>query len=455
MQNIQKILRLPLFWVMLVLFTEFIINFDKWSKPFLEDHGIDPKSYIEASYNVCNILHGDVDLKRPFVYPALIALCRTIAGDKHALALTVVLQRLIGIASIAIFYLLCQFFLKTKYLAVLPMVFYAVLTIFMRRFDTWIMTEPLSMSLTIFLTYGFLLYSQRTSYLKALPLGFSAFFLVMLRPAFLVFVPFIFLFFIGQFVFFRKNWRRNLTGLAAAVLSVLGIFGYSVLVERECGVRTVSIISFYNLFMCEIQSGITDNGSNLQINQRIHECLEEFKQKYPDKIKKPNWMFDREVDTLDSPLGYVRRTYPFIGFAGGNDAELIKQANATLSIKTVRDYTKNTLMRNKLAYAKYLARKMYIVSLSEIRIGVVYAVLAVSVAVLLFSLRTHSLQINWLHFMIWGMTFAMVFVSMAASFTSYGRIILPVLSLSILQAFLIFDRLLLLLRRQKTVSDHK
>ncbi|MDR3110860.1 MAG: hypothetical protein LBU65_14420 [Planctomycetaceae bacterium] len=444
----MKLFRSPLFWILLVVVAEWIVHFSLWSTPCLEHHGADPRSYVKASHTIGNVLSGDVDIQRTPVYPAFIAFCRLIAGEKNALVLTVIGQRIISILALLPLYYICRFFFKTKFLPAVATSFYAALIIGSGylsgrgdRFDTWIMTESLSMSLSIFFFYFLIGYAQKATYLKAIMIGLTVFVLAMLRPAFLVFLPIVFLYWLGQLVFFRGQWKQDVAGLLTVCLSVLLLFGYSHLVYLKCGIAHISVIAVYNQFMCVIQSGITQHGADTKINNRIQECLENFKKEYPEKIKNPNWMFDREVDALDSPLGYVRRTYPFSSLAGSNIDKVIQNKDEPIPMKMMQDYTSATLKMNKMAYARYVIKKCFWVAFSEIRVGAIYVVLAINAVLWLpLSIRQDKIG-SWLHLIGMMLTFTMIFASMAASFSSYGRIILPVLPLAIVLGFMIMDKI--------------
>jgi hypothetical protein len=416
-----------------------VIGLVQNGKPDLYSNGADPFSYIQAAEHIGTILSGNVDIQRTPLYPLFIAVHRTFFGQQY-LQYVVFSQKIIALIAVYFFYRIGEYFFKKRVFVIIASLLFISVQIFIKDFTRVIMTESLSVSAVVFFFYGILVYSQRPAYYKAVVLGLGVFLLIMLRPAFLIFLPIIFVFWCGQAVFFRGHWKKEAAGLLATVCSLLLILGYNSLIYKKCGVFHISVIAVYNQFQCVIQSQIYQNGSDKEINERIQQCLDEFKKKYPEKVKKNNWLFDREVDTTDSPLGYVRHTYPYTSLAAKmSNEELICSAEKTIPIKRMYDYSISSVKNNKATYTAYILQKLVYVPYTELRLGFVYCTLFVSALMVAIFFRHYRSEQIWLYVVMFLFTDGMIFTSFAAAFTSYGRLIFPVIPLIVLLFFTIID----------------
>jgi hypothetical protein len=449
-----------LFWSMLIaiimLGGHYVWNFHQ------SPMGGDSQSYIRVSYHIGDLLKGNIDTQRTPVYPVFLALCRSIAGEEYSFRLVAVIQYIFTLISVYYYYHICRFLFRSTLLVFFSCVAYIFIVLLKEDCNaSYILTEPLSVFATVFFFYGLISYVKNPVYYKAILLGLGLLVIIMLRPAFSIFLPILLLFWLGQIVFFRISWKKSVAGLLATCLSVLLILGYSHLVWQKSGVFSITHISTFNLFCCVVQSRLYEQSDNREMYEMIQGAIEEFKRQCPEKLDDPYW--------LSICNSWGRSPLTFVCFKMG-DPHFISDSDVTdLTITNVvkkdphlldnSDYTKTdlllqrhciylnnyvtqTIKANQWQYLKYVLEKMVAMLQKEPnKWGFFFGSWILSFIVFLCFIRKESLPQSWVHFLCLLFSAGIIVTSFGLAYTDYGRLIYPIISLLILGLFLAADRI--------------
>lgn len=274
-----KVLRSPLFWIMLVSLVFRCLYVSRHNEIVTTP---DTKSYVSKQL-VENLWKGQVDTIRTPVYPCFIDAIRSIFGEEKLLKRITVIQRIISFASIACFYWILSNVLKSRVLVILGSLYYGVFRLFC-SYNMTILTESLSISCTVFLLGLTLLYVKRPNHAKAVVLGLLPFLFIMLRPSFVFLIPIFLLFFTFRMITDKQSRPIETVGLFSVIFSLSLVFGYCHLVYRASGHFTPTTISYLNQYEIILDSTLYKNGSDPVINDLIQKHIDEYKIKYPEEI---------------------------------------------------------------------------------------------------------------------------------------------------------------------------
>ncbi|GHT22582.1 hypothetical protein FACS189419_05350 [Planctomycetales bacterium] len=439
----------------------------------------DTASYVRASLELPMYLRGEVDVQRTPVYPLFLALCRTIAGEQYYLFLVVFFQYFLSWIAVYVFYQTCNLLFKTK-----TAIFSATAAFIGFRYvildmNNSVSSESMSVSFIVFFFYGITSYLYKPVRWKAVAVGLSLFIAIMLRPAFLLFVPIILLLWIALLLQRSKNEPDTVNfkssavyGFLATLLSIVLLLSYSYGVYKKCGVFNVTCIGAFNHLCCTVLAGIFDNGSVPEINDRISTLVDQWREKTDHQKTKNSelWKYQKWGD-LSTPLGYVLYSYPVPKLWNGADidergivttnseAKILQYANDTFPINEMQRYAQQTIMRNKYAYAQFVLKKIYLnLYLNPVYWLTAYIGTVLSFIVFCFSLcssvqrSTDKEQIT-LHGLLLLFIGSTVFTVFSSAMDTHERLCLPVIALWIFTVFIAVDRLFLFFQR-KNVQEN-
>ncbi len=252
--------------------------------------------------------------------------------------------------SVYFFYALLTRLLKNKIVVVLTTLYYACFPVFLSC-NMSILTESLSVSGTIFFVWLVVEYVYRPGFVKATLIGAMAFLLIMLRPAFLLVLPILCVFWVGRAIMRRETRAKEISGLVATTFSLFLLLGYCQLSKQQFGVFGLSTVSHINQLHILIQSGIYSEGSDPEMNRLIQKNLDEFAAANPKAAPGDPWFYSPTV----TPQAY-------------NYAAWTKMSDYYPASRFAA-YVDETIKRHRYRYATHTLRK--ILGAAPIKIGYV------------------------------------------------------------------------------------
>jgi hypothetical protein len=137
------------------------------------------------------------------------------------------------------------------------------------NFDKIILTESLSVTCCLIFIYMVVNYLQKPGNIKAWMLTLYVFIAIMLRPSFIYLLPLVIAFWVLRLMIFKKDWKMCLSGLAASVVVILLISGYSHLNKKNVGFNGISQVSNNNQMAVIVNASIYMNGNDPEISAAI------------------------------------------------------------------------------------------------------------------------------------------------------------------------------------------
>lgn len=237
------------------------------------------RSYDSESYLVAwnRFGAGIPDIDRTPVYPAFLQICRSVAGESHMQLLAIIVQNIVSWVAIWCFYRIAVRVTRSKKATFWSSLAVAVIPAF-TMWHSYILTESLSVSFSIFLFYCLLNIYNRKSWWGVAGAFVWTFLLLFLRPAFLYLLPVLFVAFIIM-IWQKKDARKQ------AVVGILGLFiiagtlvSYMKAFEKQYGVFAITRVSTYNNYFIMRQNGTLDPEKT--DNMKLRAFLENSYKKY-------------------------------------------------------------------------------------------------------------------------------------------------------------------------------
>ncbi|MCK9613790.1 MAG: hypothetical protein M0R16_12995 [Bacteroidales bacterium] len=265
-QNILvKIITSELFWLLIIcgifrlIFYSCLLN---------SSSSTDSTSYL--NYNA-NILLGQVESFRTPGYPYFIKLIKFFNAENFIQNI-IISQSLISFLSIILFYKTLNAVFKKRTIIFLTSLTYGIMPAII-NFDKCIMTESISISATVLFLYFMVTYLRKPTILKAVLYTVYVFFLIMLRPSFIILFYLLFLFWILRIIFNKVDFKIALSGIAASFVCALLLFGYSQLNYYNNGFRGISIVSNFNQLHIIIYSNVYVDKKDPEISEKINSFM--------------------------------------------------------------------------------------------------------------------------------------------------------------------------------------
>ena len=245
----NKILSYPV--LLLLLFIEFIFIFLWYNGP---TYDLDTPSYIAA---VNQIWNGELDVFRTPIYPWFIGLFNLIFKDSGEIAL-VIFQLIVFLFSCKYLYKLSKYIVKKDKCIFWVLAIYMLYPAFI-QYTLFILTESLSISVTIFFIYTSVkLLFYRNNILGFLLPSIWLLFLIFLRPIFICILPLLLIFYIYVI---KKEGRSKMciTTLLGGFLFIIGIIvWYQISITLKFGIHSISSVTLMNNYHSLRYMGIID-----------------------------------------------------------------------------------------------------------------------------------------------------------------------------------------------------
>jgi len=241
-----------------------------------------PDSITYLNYTA-NILLGQVDVMRTPVYPYFIKLIK-LFGAEQLIQNIIFAQSIISFLTIIVFYKTICIIFKNRAVIIMASLIYGIMPTII-NFDKCILTESLSISAIVIFLYFIVSYFKKRTILKASLFTLYVFFLVMLRPSFIFLLPLIIIFWVIRMMFYRKDWKMCLSGLAASFVCILLIWGYIQLNYMNNGFRGIALPSNINQLDNIINANMYEYGNDSEISETIKQNLSKSQRQYNDSVK--------------------------------------------------------------------------------------------------------------------------------------------------------------------------
>ena len=211
----------------------------------------DTISYISAWDN---IVHGQLDKLRTPLYPIYLGLAKEFFGLESFEYYAIIGQYLIFLLSIAPFHSICHRLISNSRIAFWTTAFYA-LNPFIFSWSACILTESLAISGTIFLMYFIIRLYDSFSYLRLFAATILLVALLLLRPAFIYFIPVIIVSW-GYLLKKPEQSRQAIAVISSTVFACLVLISYMSAYRQQYGLFATSQVSTVNRWFIARQYGL-------------------------------------------------------------------------------------------------------------------------------------------------------------------------------------------------------
>ena len=238
---------------------------------------VDSVEYIRV--NGMSWLFGDVDRYRLPVYPLLIDVCSKLFGDR-GLWVVCLIQLAASLLSLVALYFALKKLTDRSYIY-LPITVLYGLSVTVLGWDKVILTESLSLSLTVFMLFGLIYYlkDNKLRYLAVavLAVGIGAF----MRTVFAIYAGVIFGFLIIRLIFTGKKSSEekklqritDAKGLIFAVIPILLLLGYGAMFSAQHGAFTLSDSGLGQQLSIVLEQGYYLDSSDEEIKEAAEDIL--------------------------------------------------------------------------------------------------------------------------------------------------------------------------------------
>lgn len=264
----------PLFWLLLLTFLCFFLYRPLYSpKTFVSYYYVNADTNDYTQYPI-NLLKGETEIARTPVYPYFLKLVYWLAGSESIRdevqftpAGVPISDRIVQ-GETTCFYVMCAQ-MTVYWLALIP--FYFACGKFLRNpvahfgtvlfvaiafipYQSWILTEPLSISGSLLFFSLMVFYWNRPAIWSACSVSLLSLILTLLRPFFIYLIPLLGAFWLARLGFRKADRKTAFTGLVALLATVSALHGYALQNQKNYGYYTVSSISLMNQFIIQFQS---------------------------------------------------------------------------------------------------------------------------------------------------------------------------------------------------------
>ena len=210
-----------------------------------------------------DICQGIVDLYRTPLYPYIIKFFQYTSGENLVTRL-IVFQQAVSFLSIIPFYFVSRSVVKNKYIAVITTLFFGLWHPVLIQ-TVHLNPEFLCFAGSILLLWVLVKYLEKPGKSKALSLGILPFFLIMLKPTYLILIFVVLLFFLLRFVVLREEKKIICWGLLGLLVSSAGVLGYCEMNKKHNGQFVLSNIALNNTLFHISYSGAYRDGDDTEL----------------------------------------------------------------------------------------------------------------------------------------------------------------------------------------------
>lgn len=392
----------------------------------LNTQAVDTPSYM--NYHA-NLLLGQTDGRRTPVYPYFIKLI-DLFGGQDLIGHVVIAQCVISFLGIILFYKIAQTAFKMRAVVIAATLLWGVLLPVI-NFDKLVLTESLSVTFSLLVIYMLIGYLQKPGHFKAWLFTLFVFVAIMLRPSFVYLLPLVVIFWGLRWVIFKKDRKACLSGLAAAVVVILLLMGYSGLNKRNVGFNGISLVSNNNEMVTVFKSGIYLYGDDPAITAAI-----------ASNSKLPIGVAGINIKALYGPERIHRFIVNCIKNQPGMYARYMGQKLLQLSGDNL--FTNYALHKQNLLTYRVEAIEY---AVFFVPFGVLWLFAGLSAGLLVAGWIKRK-QAPWLALVLWLLMAGQIAVAIICGYSEYQRLILPGMPAIVILLFLLIDRLYFAINRR-------
>lgn len=342
-------------------------------------------SYTYSVEYTDNIFKGEVNGLRTPVYPYFIKAIKKVGGEDRLFENVVLVQKLLFIVSIILFYLCVIKLTKNKKIlsSILTMIF--GICPFFLFWNIIILTEALSILEILLISLFTIKYFEKKQLRYVFGISLMILISIFTRPSFIYLLPIYVFIWIMRFLFNKKELKNAIWGVVSCMIVGGFLLGYCALMKKQHGKFGISTVSYINNLVTCLNSGSYKLGSN----QDILNDIEEIKGDRDDV--EICWIVTSKLQGMYSS----NELEEFANSALKNDRKnyihyLIDKTMAlgTVNIGTV-DYFANL--------DEYLGINYYQISylMCPINFAMVYLAIGISIIYLMYCLIKYS-KIDWI-----------------------------------------------------------
>ena len=388
---------------------------------------LNTQSYDTAGYlnYHANILKGETEALRTPVYPYFIKLIG-LFGQQNLIDHIVTAQIVISFLSIILFYKIVQAFYKNRRVIFAASLLYGTMLPVI-NFDKLVLTESFAVIFGLLFIYMMVNYLQKPAHIKAWVITLFTFIAVMLRPSFIYLPVLITLFWLLRLMISKRDRKICLSGLAASVVVVLLIAGYSNLNEKNNGFNGISVVSNHNEMAVIAEAGIYMNGNDPEISESVKDNLI-LQQKGPGNAVGP-------ID-INARFG-PDRVHKFIVNCIKNQPlayawHIASRLNDLQTTNIFTDYATHKLgfLAFRIENIEYLA---FCVTFNFLYFLIVFDLIVI------ISTRIRRKLTPWFKIVLWLLIVFQIAVAIMGGYNEYQRLILPAMPALIILLFSYID----------------
>ena len=219
----------------------------------------DTASYFAAAEN---IVSGKADLLRTPLYPLFLYACRSVS-EEHVNRIVVTVQMVVFYLSIFVFFKLLERFTSNKVMLTVGTVFYGCMSSVI-VFNTYMLTESLSVSGTVLLCYLIVLFSEKRKPGLLTACAVLALILTMIRPSMIFLYVVVALAMVPLFagIIRKRTFKWGIVPVITLISCVALLFGYMAKNKKDNNYFGLSYVSEMNRFYDVIQADIWQDNSD-------------------------------------------------------------------------------------------------------------------------------------------------------------------------------------------------
>lgn len=418
--RLLKIIRSPLFIILAISGVVRLIYYSV----LLNTIAPDTAGYLNYS---ANILYGQTEGRRTPVYPYFIKLIGLL-GRQNLIDHVVIAQMVLSFLAIILFYKIVKNVFKSPEIVVAASLLYGVMLPVI-NFDKLILTESISVNCCLLFVFMLMRYLQRPSGWKAFLLTLYVFIATMLRPSFIYLLPFVTVFWILRLVIFKNDRKICLSGLAASVLVIFLILGYSQLNKKNANFSGISTVSNDNQMTEVLNAGIYQYGNDPELSAALQYNINLQKQNNGRPTPGINIAKRFEPDRVHRFIVACIKNMPLVysRYICGKLTNL-----SATNIFTNYASHKNSLLAFRVENVEHIA---FCVTFYLLYIFIAFSL----VSIIYICVKTK--QMPWFRLVLWLIVVLQLAVAILGGYSEYPRLILPAMPALIILLFSYIDQL--------------
>lgn len=391
-------------------------------------HTGDSQGYID-SYDKGSFLHGYINDSRPPVYTYFIKIIKKIGGEENFEYNVVLIQKILFIASVILFYYILKLLIKNKIITFcLTLIFGISPSIFV--WNTFIITEAVVGVEMVFLVFISVKYLKKPSKITAGLMGFVILIMILTKPALIYLLPIYILFIILRFILKKEERKKLYFAIGSMSICCLFLIIYCLQMKNLYGVFGITTVSYKNSAISAISSGAYVDSENKQISEEIKQLIGDnptsakVYEVFDVIVSKHT---DNEIkEFADSALWNSSRYKAFL-------------LNRVINIGTENIGT--SYANGEKSDKEYIYNYAYLGDLIlPITFGMIYVIILLSIIYLIWYLIKYK-KINWLCAFFTSTIFANIFTLIVGAPFEEQRLFFPSMCLVILYIGVILDKI--------------